>query len=142
MWVTVNVQVNVAKFTGSVAFDNKGYKAQFDELSKGGGAATKNELTQATSKFEQTAREISLSVSEKSIGRRNLLVGSAFLREDNHYTLSRDTRIEMNSGYNGTNCVKVIDDTDGTGHYIGVYWDGSQRGRSVKIDENVYLLID
>lgn len=133
MWVTVNVQVNVSKFTGSVAFDNKGYKAQFDELSKN--AATKNELTQVTSKFEQTAREISLSVSEKSIGRRNLLVGSAFLREDNHYTLSRDTRIEMNSGYNGTNCIKVIDDTDGNSHYVGVYWDGSQGGKSIKIEK-------
>lgn len=136
MWVTVNVQVNVSKFTGSVAFDNKGYKAQFDELSKGGGAATKNDLIQATSKFEQTAREISLSVSEKSIGRRNLLVGSAFLREDNHYILSNDARIEMNSGYNGTNCIHVIDATEaGNPHYVGVYWDGSQGGRSVKIEK-------
>lgn len=133
MWVTVNVQVNVSKFTGSVAFDNKGYKAQFDELSKN--AATKDELKDVTSTFEQTAREISLSVSEKSIGRRNLLVGSAFLREDNHYTLSRYTRIEMNSGYNGTNCVKVIDDTDGNSHYVGVYWDGSQGGKSIKIEK-------
>lgn len=41
----------------------------------------------------------------------------------------------MNSGYNGTNCVKVIDDTDGTSHYVGVYWDGSQGGRSVKIEK-------
>ena len=41
----------------------------------------------------------------------------------------------MNSGYNGTNCVKVIDDTDGNSHYIGVYWDGSQGGRSVKIEK-------
>nr|WP_288231793.1 hypothetical protein [uncultured Prevotella sp.] len=133
MWVTVNVQVNVSKFTGSVAFDNKGYKAQFDALSKN--AATKNELKDVTSTFEQTAREISLSVSEKSIGRRNLLVGSAFLREDNNRIISNDARIEMNSGYNGTNCIKVIDDTDGTSHYVGVYWDGSQGGRSVKIEK-------
>lgn len=136
MWVTVNVQVNVAKFTGSVAFDNKGYKAQFDELSKGGGAATKNELTQATSKFEQTAREISLSVSEKSIARRNLLVGSAFLREDNNRIISNDARIEINSGYQGTNCIHVIDATEaGNPHYVGAYWDGSQDGRSIKIEK-------
>lgn len=136
MWVTVNIQVNVAKFTGSVAFDNKGYKAQFDELSKGGGAATKNELTQATSKFEQTAREISLSVSEKSIARRNLLVGSAFLREDNNRIISNDARIEINSGYQGTNCIHVIDATEaGNPHYVGAYWDGSQDGRSIKIEK-------
>lgn len=136
MWVTVNVQVNVSKFTGSVAFDNKRYKVQFDELSNGGGAATKKDLTQATSKFEQTAREISLSVSEKSIGRRNLLAGSAFLREDNHYILSNDARIEMNSGYQGTNCIHVFDATEaGNPHYVGAYWDGSQGGRSVKIEK-------
>ena len=133
MWVTVNVQVNVSKFTGSVAFDNKSYKAQFDQLSKN--AATKNDLIQATSKFEQTAREISLSVSEKSIGRRNLLVGSDFKRKINNFTIRTEARIEMNSGYNGTNCIKVIDDTDGNSHYIGVYWDGSQGGRSVKIEK-------
>lgn len=139
MWVTVNVQVNVAKFTGSVAFDNKGYKAQFDELSKN--AATKNELTQATSKFEQTAREISLSVSEKSIARRNLLVGSAFLREDNHVGIN-EARIEMNTGYQGTNCIRISDDTtDGKTRYPGAFWDGSQGGKSVRITKGKKYVI-
>nr|DAU73089.1 MAG TPA: nucleoid-associated protein [Caudoviricetes sp.] len=129
----VPFSANVAKFTGVVAFNNKSYKIQFDELSKN--AATKDELKDATSKFEQTAREISLSVSEKTIGRRNLLRGSAFQRDDNNRVISNDARIEMNSGYQGTNCIKVIDDTDGTPHYIGVYWDGSQGGKSIKIEK-------
>ena len=129
----VPFSVNVAKFTGVVAFNNKSYKIQFDELSKN--AATKDELKDATSKFEQTAREISLSVSEKTIGRRNLLRGSAFQRDDNNRVISNDARIEMNSGYQGTNCIKVIDDTDGTSHYLGVYWDGSQGGKSIKIEK-------
>lgn len=139
MWVTVNVQVNVSKFTGSVAFDNKGYKAQFDELSKN--AATKDELKDVTSTFEQTAREISLSVSEKSIGRRNLLVGSAFLREDNNVKISDGARIEMNSGYQGTNCIKVIDELDGTNHYIGAFWDGGIGGKSIKITKGKKYVI-
>ena len=129
----VPFSANVAKFTGVVAYDTKSYKIQFDELSKN--AATKDELKDATSKFEQTAREISLSVSEKTIGRRNLLRGSAFQRDDNNRVISNDARIEMNSGYQGTNCIKVIDDTDGTPHYIGVYWDGSQGGRSIRIEK-------
>lgn len=129
----VPFSVNVAKFTGVVASNNKSYKIQFDELSKN--AATKDELKDATSKFEQTARKISLSVSEKTIGRRNLLRGSAFQRDDNNRVISNDARIEMNSGYQGTNCIKVIDDTDGTPHYIGVYWDGSQGGTSIKIEK-------
>lgn len=132
----VPFSANVAKFTGVVAFDNKSYKSQFEEVSKRlDGAVTQDELTQAKSEIEQTAREISLSVSEKSIARRNLLVGSAFLREDNHYMLSSDARIEMNTGYQGTNCIKCIDDTDGTPHYIGVSWEGSQSGRSIKIEK-------
>lgn len=89
-----------------------------------------------TSTIKQAAREISLSVSEKSIGRRNLLVGSAFLREDNNCTISKDARIEINSGYQGTNCIHVIDATEaGNPHYVGAYWDGSQGGRSIKIEK-------
>lgn len=139
MWVTVNVQVNVSKFTGSVAFDNKGYKAQFDELSKN--AATKDELKDVTSTFEQTARKISLSVSEKSIARRNLLVGSAFLREDNHVKIN-EARIEMNTGYQGTNCIRISDDTtDGKTRYPGAFWDGSQGGKSVRITKGKKYVI-
>lgn len=138
----VPFSVNVAKFTGTVAYDNKGYKAQFYELSKGGGAATKNDLTLATSKFEQTAREISLSVSEKSVSRRNMLVGSAFLREDNHYMLLSDTRVEMNTGYQGTNCIRISDDTtDGNTRYPGAFWDGSQGGKSVRITKGKKYVI-
>lgn len=133
----VPFSINVAKFTGIVAFDNKSYKSKFKEVSNRlDGAATKYELTQAKSEIKQTAREISLSVSEKSIARRNLLVGSDFRKETNDFTISNDARIEMNSGYQGTNCIKVIDDTDGTSHYIGVYWDGSKGGRSIKIEKD------
>ena len=133
---TAKFAVNVAAFTGIVAFDNKSYKSQFKEVSNRlDNTATKDELAQAKSEIEQTAREISLSVSEKSIARRNLLVGSDFRKQTNDFFISNDARIEMNSGYQGTNCIKVIDDTDGTPHYIGVYWDGSQGGKSIKIEK-------
>ena len=133
---TAKFAVNVAAFTGIVAFDNKSYKSQFEEVSNRlDDTATKDELAQAKSEIEQTAREISLSVSEKSIARRNLLVGSDFRKQTNDFIISNDARIEMNSGYQGTNCIKVIDDTDRTPHYIGVYWDGSQGGKSIKIEK-------
>lgn len=138
----VPFSINVAKFTGIVAFDNKSYKSKFKEVSNRlDGAATKDELTQAKSEIEQTAREISLSVSEKSIARRNLLAGSDFKREINDFIISNTARIEMTSGYNGTNCIKVIDDTDGTSHYIGVYWDGSHGGRSIRIEKGKKYII-
>lgn len=133
---TAKFAVNVAAFTGIVAFDNKSYKSQFEDVSNRlNSTATKDELTQAKSEIEQTAREISLSVSEKSIARRNLLVGSDFRKQTNDFIISNDARIEMNSGYQGTNCIKVIDDTDGKPHYLGVYWDGSQGGKSIKIEK-------
>ena len=97
--------------------------------------ASKEDLKTTEASLRMDNKNIALSVSEKSIARRNLLAGSAFLREDNHYMLSSDARIEMNTGYQGTNCIKCIDDTDGTSHYIGVYWEGSQSGRSIKIEK-------
>lgn len=94
-----------------------------------------NKIAEAEASIKLDTKNIVLSVSEKTKERRNLLVGSDFKRKINNFTISPDARIEMNSGYNGTNCIKVIDDTDGTTHYIGVYWDGSQGGRSVKIEK-------
>ena len=133
----VDVQVNVAKFTGQMVNTNKQFSLQHQQLSNAvNDKVGSSELKQFKAEITQTAREISLSVSEKSIGRRNLLVGSAFLREDNNRIISNDARIEMNSGYQGTNCIHVIDATEaGNPHYVGVYWDGSQGGRSVKIEK-------
>lgn len=131
----VDVQVNVAKFTGTVVANNKKFETKFTEISnRFENTPTNDDLTKAESRITQTAREISLSVSEKSVGRRNMLVGSAFQRDDNNVVISDGARIEINSGYQGTNCIKVIDKTkSGDLHYIGVYWDGSQGGRSIKI---------
>ncbi len=132
----VPFSVNVAKFTGVVAFNNKQYEAKFTEISnRFDNTPTNKDLKESESRMTQTAREISLSVSEKSISRRNLLVGSDFRKQTNDFIISNDARIEMNSGYQGTNCIKVIEDTDGTPHYIGVYWDGSQGGKSIKIEK-------
>lgn len=133
--VQVKFMVNVAKFTGQMVNTNKRFSNTLTEVSTSvDGKMDKSELNEFKAEIEQTAREISLSVSEKTIGRRNLLIGSAFLREDNNRVLSDGARIEMNSGYQGTNCVKSIDNTKkGDPHYIGAFWDGSQGGKSIKI---------
>lgn len=129
---TAKFAVNVSAFTGRMTLNNKQYEFKFTEISN----KFNKDLTDAESRITQAAREISLSVSEKSIGRRNLLVGSAFLREDNNCVISNDARIEINSGYQGTNCIHVIDATEaGNPHYVGAYWDGSQGGRSIKIEK-------
>lgn len=133
--VQVKFMVNVAKFTGQMVNTNKRFSLQHEELANDvKDKVGSSELRQFKGEITQTAREISLSVSEKSVGRRNMLVGSAFQRDDNNVEISDGARIEINSGYQGTNCIKVIDKTkSGDLHYIGVYWDGSQGGRSIKI---------
>lgn len=132
----VPFSTNVSKYMGSVKVTAKQYQSQFKALENDLKKSNPTVLNAYTSTIKQAAREISLSVSEKSIGRRNLLVGSAFLREDNNCTISNDARIEINSGYQGTNCIHVIDATEaGNPHYVGAYWDGSQGGRSIKIEK-------
>lgn len=132
----VPFSANVSKYMGSVKVTAKQYQSKFEALENDLKGSNPTVLKAYTSTIKQAAREISLSVSEKSIGRRNLLVGSAFLREDNNCIISNDARIEINSGYQGTNCIHVIDATEaGNPHYVGAYWDGSQGGRSIKIEK-------
>lgn len=130
MWVTVNVQVNVAKFTGSVVANNKKFETKFTEISKRFEKTPTNyDLAKAESRITQTAREISLSVSEKSIGRRNLLTGSAFNRQEG-FGLLLDANIRgygilMNDGVDGMNCIKVASYYDTTRYqYCGAFWGG------------------
>lgn len=140
--VQVKFMVNVAKFTGQMVNTNKRFSLQHEELVNDvKDKVGSSELMRFKGEITQTAREISLSVSEKSIGRRNLLVGSAFLREDNNVKISDGARIEMNSGYQGTNCIKVIDELDGTNHYIGAFWDGGIGGKSIKITKGKKYVI-
>lgn len=140
--VQVKFMVNVAKFTGQMVNTNKRFSLKHEELANDvKDKVGSSELRQFKGEITQTAREISLSVSEKSIARRNLLVGSAFLREDNHVKIN-EARIEMNTGYQGTNCIRISDDTtDGKTRYPGVFWDGSQGGKSVKITKGKKYVI-
>ena len=94
-----------------------------------------NKIAESEASIKLDTKNIVLSVSEKTKERRNLLKGTTFHRQIDNFLISNAARIEMNSGYNGTNCIKVIDDLDGTPHYVGVYWDGSIGGRSIKIEK-------
>ena len=126
MWATVNVQVNVAKFTGSVVVNNKQYESKFEEIStRFDNTPTNKDLTDAESRITQTAREISLSVSEKTIGRRNLLVGSAFRRqgEVSYISNSHPYFIRMNDGYDGINCAYMSKSGLTRNVWCGAMWN-------------------
>lgn len=123
---TAKFAVNVSAFTGRMTLNNKQYESKFTEISN----KFNKDLADAESRITQAAREISLSVSEKSIGRRNILVGSAFNRQEG-FGLNRDANIRgygilMNDGVDGMNCIKVASYYD-TNRYqcCGAFWGGS-----------------
>lgn len=149
MWVTVNVQVNVAKFTGSVVANNKKFETKFKEISnRFENTPTNKDLTDAESRITQTAREISLSVSEKSIGRRNMLIGSACRKygdgfaymtgaESSYYDGYPLEQIEKNSGIDGVNCIHCRTKQTGTESYYlsGFRWHGISPQGNIKLQK-------
>lgn len=127
----VDVQVNVAKFTGQMVNTNKQFSKTLTEVgNKVDNKMDSFDLTEFKAEINQTAREISLSVSEKSIGRRNLLVCSAFNRQEG-FGLNLDANVRgygilMNDGVDGMNCIKVASYYDGTRYqYCGAFWGGN-----------------
>lgn len=132
---TVPFSVNVAKFNGGLKADNKTLKSQYTELSKN--SATKDDLKQYDSKIEQTARNISLKVMEKSVGRRNLLPGSAFRKQGEGCSIVQDGQdaingICINGGYDGVNCARLRNEGDAGAAYPRISWDGG-RNSNVKV---------
>ena len=142
----VPFSVNVAKFTGSVVANNKKFEINFTEISnRFKNTPTNNDLTKAESRITQTAREISLSVSEKSVGRRNMLAGSAcrkygdgFLYMDGGYYDGYPLeQIEKNSGINGVNCIHCRTKQTGTDRYYlsGFSWRGTSLQGNIKLEK-------
>lgn len=138
----VPFSVNVAKFTGVVAFNNKQYESKFTEISTKFG----QDLADAESRITQTAREISLSVSEKSVGRRNMLIGSAcrkygdgfvYMSGGGYYDGYPLEQIEKNSGINGVNCIHCRTKQTGTSNYYlsGFRWHGISPQGNIKLQK-------
>ena len=128
--------VNVNIFAHTLIQDNKKYISKYTEISNKyntisnelNGKASKDELMEVSSSIEQTARRISLEVSSNAVGRRNLLVNSAFRNQDSVFIHSL-AHIEKNTGLDGVNCIHSSDKYSGTGdgNYIGAFWDSTQK---------------
>lgn len=145
--VQVKFMVNVAKFTGQMVNTNKRFSLQHEELANTvKDKVGSSELTHFKAEIEQTAREISLSVSEKTIGRRNLLVGSTARRQGegwkfmdgSYYNGLPCESIEINSGIDGVNCIHCRTKQIGTNSYYlcGFRWAGSYSSQgNIKIEK-------
>lgn len=107
--------VNVAKFTGAISADNKKLRTDYTELTNRVGTVetdvngipikTQGELTKYTSTIEQTAREISLKVTEETVNvARNCIVGSALREYDEITPINGTEKVTiMTEGVGGTN---------------------------------------
>lgn len=149
----VKFQVNITKFVANVYSNNKTLTSQYSEISgkvndmsgKLDGLPTGNELKEWKSSIIQTAREISLSVSEKSVGRRNMLVGSACRKygdgfvymDGGYYDGYPLEQIEKNSGIDGVNCIHCRTKQTGTDSYYlsGFRWNGISPQGNIKLQK-------
>ena len=142
---TVKFSVNVAKFNGGLKADNKKLQSQYSLLTNDG-KVTK--LTDYKSEILQTAKEISLKVSEKSVGRRNMLVGSACRKygdgfaymsgsETQYYYGYPLEQIEINNGMDGVNCIHCRTKRTGTDDYdsSGFRWWGISPQGNIKLEK-------
>lgn len=152
----VKFQVNITKFVAHVYSNNKTLTSQYSEISgkvndmsgKLDGLPTGSELKKWEGSIIQTAREISLSVSEKSVGRRNMLVGSACRKygdgfmymsgaESQYYDGYPLEQIEKNSGIDGVNCIHCRTKQTGTDSYYlsGFRWYGLSPQGNIKLEK-------
>lgn len=159
----VPFEVNVSKFTGQLILTTDKFSTEISKLSGKHNTLSDNYdrlaadlktsspsiLTNYTSQIEQTARQISLTVSEKAMGRRNMLPGSALRKMgegwgaslvgdwlDGTYTVGYygDQGILTSDGIGGSNCFKAKCYYDGnTIQYPGMRWNGEAGVRNIKI---------
>lgn len=126
--------VNVAKFTGQIAADNKKLRTDYTELTNRVGAVetdvngipikTADKLMKYTSTIEQTARGISLKVAQETVNiYRNSIVGSA-LREYDSIAPINDTKkvTIMQGGVGGTNYAQCLSIGATTTTWTGLYF--------------------
>lgn len=122
--------VNVSRFNSSVIQTAKLYEQKYTEVSNKYEALpeevrNKESFIEYNSAIKQTAREISLSVTEEAAKKRNLLVNSDFARNEGFYFSSNALRalIERLSGYEGENCVHTFASTVGAAPVLA--WGGN-----------------
>ncbi len=137
---TIPFAVNVAKFNGGLKADNKKFETTYNYLTDNG---TSTDFSYYESHIKQTAKEISLHVSEKSVGRRNMLVGSACRKygdgftymsglETQYYDNYPVEQIEINSGIDGVNCIHCRTDIN---YLCGFRWWGISPQGNIKLEK-------
>lgn len=123
---TIAVNVDMSAVWGGVETTVRGLKSEFGELQQDLQSEAPNVLTKYTSTIEQTAKRISAKVAQETVGRLNVLPGTAFnletgLKQLNSYF---PCKIMPLGGLEGTGAMVASQTGATTLTWCGVKWEG------------------
>lgn len=128
----VPFSVNVSKYMGSVKVTAKQYQSQFKALENDLKESNPTVLNAYTSTIKQTAKEITLSVTQSQQGRHNLLRDTALTRRGDITYSDGTFQPTITGGVNGHNAIRFSVTGDGTPQYHGLFWGNGVNGIAVK----------
>lgn len=128
----VPFSVNVSKYMGSVKVTAKQYQSQFKALENDLKRSNPTVLKAYTSTIKQTAKEITLSVTQSQQGRHNLLRDTALTRKGDIYYSDGLFQPTITQGVNGHNAIRFSVTGNGTPQYKGLFWGRPVNGIAVK----------
>ena len=128
----VPFSVNVSKYMGSVKATAKQYQSKFEALENDLKGSNPTVLNAYTSTIKQTAKEITLSVTQSQQGRHNLLRDTALTRKGDIYYSDGLFQPTITQGVNGHNAIRFSVTGNGTPQYKGLFWGQGINGIAVK----------
>lgn len=128
----VPFSANVSKYMGSVKATAKQYQSQFKALENDLKGSKPTVLNAYTSTIKQTAKEITLSVTQSQQGRHNLLRETSLTRKGDIYYSDGLFQPTITQGVNGHNAIRFSVTGNGTPQYKGLFWGQSFNGIAVK----------
>lgn len=131
-FVQVPFSVNVSKYMGSVKVTAKQYQSQFKALENDLKGSNPTVLNAYTSTIKQTAKEITLSVTQNQQGRHNLLRDTSLTRKGDIYYSDGLFQPTITQGVNGHNAISFSVTGDGKPQYMGLFWGQNVNGIAVK----------
>lgn len=147
LYVTIGVKVEVSAIWGRFEKSLSGFSNKYSELSNTvNGLPLKDDaaLTKYTSEIKQTAKNISAKVAQETVGRLNVLPGTAFNRETDVEQLNSwcPSSLEPLGGLDGTGAVVVSQSGATTQTWCGAVWRGVKLKPSTYYTASVWARAD
>lgn len=141
---TIAVSVEMSTVWGGIETSVRGLRTEFGELQQDLQSEAPNVLTKYTSKIEQTAKSISAKVAQETVGRLNVLPGTAFNRETEVEQLNSyfPCKIEPLGGLEGTGAMVASQTGATTTTWCGVKWTGVVLKPSTWYTVSVWARVD